>query len=366
MHAHNHHCEYSPPVHDRATAISRHWGVPAARRKATTLPMNSNPSPAHLSVSNSDIDRFDHSQVDAATIASAQSHTKGERALVLSGGGSTGNAWMIGVTGGLLEAGVDVTAADLVIGTSAGATTAAQILGANPADLLAATLAAVPPRPAAPVDPARRSGAERAAAESMERTSTIIAVAADAADMRRRMGAAARVLAGDGAWQERWRASVAARLPSQDWPERLLQITVVDAETGDPAIFDRHSGVELADAIAASCSSGPAYRVGDRSYIDGGYRRNENADLAAGYRRVVILSPFGGRTRHPLAWGMQLAAQVDELRASGSRVAVIVPGSDADYMLGASAMDLSARLPAAQAGYDQGKHLAGQIAAFWH
>ena len=58
-------------------------------------------------------------------------------------------------------------------------------------------------------------------------------------------------------------------------------------------------------------------------------------------------------------------AQVDELRASGSQVEVIVPGNDADYMLGASAMDLSARLPAAQTGYDQGKRIAGQIAALW-
>ena len=67
------------------------------------------------------------------------------------------------------------------------------------------------------------------------------------------------------------------------------------------------------------------YRIGDDRYIDGGYRRNENADLAAGYARVLVLSPFGGRSRHPLEWGMQLAAQVDELRAGGSSVETIFP-----------------------------------------
>ena len=70
----------------------------------------------------------------------------GERALVLGGGGSTGNAWLIGVLAGLLEAGVDVTAPDLVVGTSAGATAAAQLTGAPVRDLLAATQAPVPPR----------------------------------------------------------------------------------------------------------------------------------------------------------------------------------------------------------------------------
>ena len=58
--------------------------------------------------------------------------------------------------------------------------------------------------------------------DHMERTSRIIAAAEDAADMRRRMGAAALELdaASDGSGQTRWRATVAARLPTQRWPER--------------------------------------------------------------------------------------------------------------------------------------------------
>jgi NTE family protein len=64
--------------------------------------------------------------------------------LVLGGGGSAGNAWLIGVIAGLCEAGLDVTEADLIIGTSAGSTAAAQIASATPAELLAAILAAAP------------------------------------------------------------------------------------------------------------------------------------------------------------------------------------------------------------------------------
>ena len=66
-------------------------------------------------------------------------------ALVLGGGGSTGNAWLIGVIAGLFQAGVDVTTADLIVGTSAGATAAAQVTGAPPSELYAAVLDAVVP-----------------------------------------------------------------------------------------------------------------------------------------------------------------------------------------------------------------------------
>src|ERR1700737_1520017 len=69
-------------------------------------------------------------------------------ALFLGGGGSAGHAWTIGVIAGLAEAGIDMTeAADLVIGTSSGATAAAQVRsGIPPAELLASTLSQpVPP-----------------------------------------------------------------------------------------------------------------------------------------------------------------------------------------------------------------------------
>ena len=84
-----------------------------------------------------------------------------------------------------------------------------------------------------------------------------------------------------------------------------------------------------------AAASGPPYSIGDSRYIDGGYRRsNENADLAAGYGRVLVLSPLGGRTRAPLEWGMHLAAQVDELRARGSRVETIFPDSNSRNAFG--------------------------------
>jgi NTE family protein len=329
--------------------------------------MNTTPSSTPLVTSTTASDRPRSDQDQPQIDTTSRTPAAGERALVLGGGGSTGNAWLIGVIAGLFDAGLDVTEADLIIGTSAGSTTAAQITSASPTQLMADILAAAPQPRTAPVGSDGRGVRTRPVADHLERTSRIIAAAEDAADMRRRMGAAALDLeaASDGSGPARWRATVAARLPSQRWPQRSVLITVVDAHTGEPVVFDRLSGVDLVDAVAASTAGGPPYSIGDHWYIDGGYRSVENADLAAGYGRVLVLSPFGGRSRHPREWGTHLAAQVDELRAGGSRVEAIFPDSDAEHMFGANAMDLSLRPPAARAGYDQGRALAGQLIEFW-
>lgn len=329
--------------------------------------MDTTPSSPLRSASTTASD-WPRSDEDQPQIDATRRVGEGERALVLGGGGSTGNAWLIGVTAGLFDVGLDVTDADLTIGTSAGATAAAQITGATPTELLAAILAAAPQTPTGPAE----SGGGRVSlgpvADHLERMRAIIAAAEDAADMRRRMGAVAleKDATSDGSMHTRWRATVADRLPSQHWPGRTMLITAVDAHTGEPVVFDRHSGVDVVDAVAASCASAFAYSIGGSRYIDGGYRSNaDNADLAAGYERVLVLSPFGGRSLHPQEWGTHLAAQVDELRAQGSRVETIFPDSRSEHMFGANAMDLSLRPPAAQAGYNQGRTLAEHLAEFW-
>ena len=186
--------------------------------------------------------------------------------------------------------------------------------------------------------------------------------------MRRRMGAAALDMdaASDGSWQARWRATVAARLPSQRWPHRTVLITAVDAQTGEPVVFDRHSGVDLVDAVAASCASG--LRLPDRRQPIHRRRlpiqrreRRPGGRIRAGAGAVAV------RRQNTASAGVghALAAQVDELRAGGSRVETIFPDSDSEHMFGANAMDLSLRPPAARAGYDQGRALAEQLTDFW-
>jgi hypothetical protein len=86
-------------------------------------------------------------------------------------------------------------------------------------------------------------------------------------------------------------------------------------------------------------------------------RRSENADLAAGYGRVLVLSPFGARPRMPLEWGMDLATQVDELRAGG-RGAHRLTDAGAGDVFDVNALDPSRRPPAAR-GASTGPSLRG-------
>lgn len=306
----------------------------------------------------------------SAPVAASRSSER-KRALVLGGGGSTGNAWLIGLIAGLFDAGLDVTDADLVIGTSAGATAAAQLSGASPADLFAAIVASAPSPPPQPVAPDQERVRSASVADRLGRMRAMIAASESHADMCRRLGAAAIEVTGDPEQatrtRTRWRATVAARLPSPGWPERRMFLTAVDANTGEPIAFNRSSGIDLVDAVAASCAGGGfAYPIGDHHYIDGGYRSNpDNADLAAGHERVLVLSPLGGESLFPKEWGMQLAAQVETLRADGSRVETIFPDGSAAHLFGANAMDVSLRPAAARVGFDQGGSLAERLKSFW-
>ena len=153
--------------------------------------MNTTPSPTLRPTSTTASDRPRSDQDQLQVDATRRVRAAGQRALVLGGGGSAGNAWLIGVIAGLFDAGLDVSGADLIIGTSAGSTAAAQITSATPTELLADILSAAPQPRTAPVGSDGGRVRIGPVADHMERTSRIIAAAEDAADMRRRLGAAA-------------------------------------------------------------------------------------------------------------------------------------------------------------------------------
>src|ERR1700722_20303547 len=60
-----------------------------------------------------------------------------DRAIVLGGGGPVGEAWESGVIASLTEHGIDLSRADLIIGTSAGAIVGARVAARmSPSDLI--------------------------------------------------------------------------------------------------------------------------------------------------------------------------------------------------------------------------------------
>ena len=152
-------------------------------------------------------------------------------------------------------------------------------------------------------------------------------------------------------------------------------VVALNAHTGELATFDRDSGVDLVDAVTAGTALPglvPTHDINGTHYINGGVRSGENADLASGYANVVVLSPFGGRTgtppegqfeglRRDPAWGTDLPSQVETLRQQGSHVEVITPDTDSLAAMGTNQMDPATRVPAARAGYVQGKQEAARV-----
>jgi NTE family protein len=283
------------------------------------------------------------------------------RALVLGGGGIAGVAWETGLLAALAEAGVDVSNAGLIVGTSAGSVVGAQLaLGRSPADLLAVQLEPANdlPPPSVTPDPEKVLEIFREWARAEAMTPEVCA----------RIGALALAapvppLAETLAGFERWLGD------GRDWPEQPLRVTGVDAESGAFVAWDRGSGAPLLAAVAASCAV-PGLRapvpIGGHRYIDGGVRSGTNADLATGYERVLIVAPLGANL-DGLGRQMRRAldAEAEALCAEGSAVEVVLPDAASLEAAGPNRMDPVTRIPSARAGQEQGRALAAALREFW-
>jgi NTE family protein len=270
-----------------------------------------------------------------------------DRALVLGGGGVAGIAWMTGLLAGLADAGQDVTEADLLVGTSAGSVVAAQVGSGLSLDALFA-------RQTEPALQAREIPVELDMQKFAAEFGALLTGVTSAQDAQRRMGAYA--LAAKTVPEAERLAAVGSRLPSPEWPSRRLLLVAVDAETGETRVFDRQSGVDLVDAVAASCAVPgiwPPVTIGGRRYVDGGVRSSDNADLAAGHARIVVISPLG--LDPPFPSPMPLQTVVEQLRSEGSAVTVITPDEASVAAIGTNPLDPATRIPAAQAGRAQGR-----------
>jgi NTE family protein len=275
----------------------------------------------------------------------------GRTALVLGGGGVTGIAWETGLLAGLAQAGLDLTAADLVVGTSAGSIVGAQVLsGTTLEDLYAEQL--------------KDATGEIAAKIGVGAVVWFVIGSLWPGDERRgraRLGSAA--IKAKTVPESVRRAVIEQRLPSHSWPERRLLITAVDAETGEAQVFDRDGGVPLTDAVAASCAVPlvwPPITINGRRYIDGGVRSAANADLAVGCDSVVVLAPVNFALRRSHRIERQLVTL-----GPGVRSTVISPDSQARKAIGSNVLDPAYRAASARAGRLQAVAVADAVAAVW-
>ncbi|MET9226291.1 patatin-like phospholipase family protein [Lentzea sp. NPDC003310] len=274
----------------------------------------------------------------------------GQRALVLGGGGVTGIAWETGILHGLAEQGVDLTGADLFVGTSAGSVVATELAGGGVlADLYAGQLA--PPEGEIPA---------RLTSWMVVRYALSYVMPGTPAQKRARLGKAA--LKARTPSEESRLAVFDSRLSTKDWPERPLKVTAVDTATGKFVAFDRDSGVPLVKAVASSCAVPlvwPPVSVDGSRYMDGGMRSVANVDLAAGYERVVVIAPLT-RSASPAATPQAQAAKL------GVPSIVISPDAAALAAIGKNLLDPARRGPAAEAGRTQAASIAESVREVWN
>ena len=274
------------------------------------------------------------------------------RALVLGGGGITGIAWETGLIAGLAGLGIDLAAADVIIGTSAGSVVGTDMAsGQEPEALYQAQLA--PPAP----EPASRIGWG-----FIGRLLWDVNTSPHPAQARARIGRWA--LAVPTMPEADRRKVFEARLPTDVWPSRALMVTAVDARTGEFAVFDSAGDADVVDAVAASCAvpgMWPPVTIGERRFMDGGMRTIANADLAHGYQRVVIVAPVAAGIGFMASPRRQAAA----LTAAGARVALVRPDRAAVRAMGRNVLDVSRRAAAARAGRVQAAAEAPAVRAVW-
>jgi NTE family protein len=273
------------------------------------------------------------------------------KALVLAGGGITGIAWELGLLAGLAELGVELAAADAVIGTSAGSVVGAQLRSGTPVeDLYAEQLR----------DPAGELAASLGFGRRLRWALSSVLPGSDQ-KARARLGKLA--LAARTVPEQQRRAVIESRLPVHEWPEQTLLIPAVEATTGEFVVFDRDCGVRLVDAVAASCAVPlvwPPITINGHRYIDGGVRSGANADLAKGYGRVVVLAPSTGSLRRS-------GRIQNQLKTLGPHVHAVVvsPSAEAKKELGANPLDPAFRAAAARAGRAQAAATRDAVAVAW-
>jgi NTE family protein len=270
-------------------------------------------------------------------------------ALVLGGGGVTGIAWELGVLKAFADAGADLTTADTVVGTSAGAVVAAQVTSRALDEVFATQL-----------EPPDHEIGAIVRRVTMARLVPPMVLPGSIERKLVRVGRMAMRAHPPGG-QQRIEV-IRSRIGVTEWPDRDLKVTAVDAETGEFVAFDRTSGVDLVHAVAASCAVPlvwPAVTIDGRHYIDGGMRSAANVDLAAGADVVVVLAPI------PQSFSKEMSIRSQIARTGARRSAVVVPDKQALADIGRNVLDPGKRADAARTGLRQGALIAEEMRRGW-
>lgn len=279
-----------------------------------------------------------------------------KRALVLAGGGIAGIAWETGILRGIADEAPETAQAllesDVLVGTSAGSTVAAQISSPVALEQLYRNQIGTTTHeidPGIDIETLRElflPAISQPATTRQQRLQLVGAVARSAPTVA----------------EPARRRVIEHRLPSHVWPDRDLRITAVDTDTGELVVFDPASGAELVDAVAASCAvpgTWPPVTIGGRRYMDGGVVSTVNMTVAADCVTAVVLVPAGEFVESPFS-----AGAAAELAAFAGRTFAVFADEPSQRAFGSNPLDPQCRIPSALAGRDQGRRIATEVTQF--
>lgn len=294
-------------------------------------------------------------------------------AVVLGGGGLTGQAYEAGALAALQETtGFDARSADLIVGTSAGSQVGAGLRFGLSATDLKAFIANEPlsPHGKAIID---RIGEVPEVPQPFPRPrfrvpSPRLIGGAVLHPWRSRHRVLTALLP-TGTLDTQPYEDVLRRFTGTQWCDDGLWIVGAKLPTCERVVFGRDDGPEcdVARAVSASCCIPGVFapvRIGDDTYIDGGVHSPTNADLVAGegFEEVIVVSPMSasalalrtGRV-NPMRLYCRalLGGEVRKVRRTGGRVRVFQPGIESQGVMGINALDEGRCAAVAKAAYEE-------------
>ncbi|MFM9108042.1 MAG: patatin-like phospholipase family protein [Chloroflexota bacterium] len=293
-----------------------------------------------------------------------------DRGLVLSGGGMYMLSFHAGYLGELQAQGIDLTTADIVVGTSVGATIGAMLLSGQFAAMTQEldALGEFPwifakLIPNAHPNPSQIRGKE-AAVNANAYTPAMV----------QSIGRAA-LAANNPSGPEQYHRVIGEMLGITEWPSPKLHFTTNDCFTGERLVMNSASGVPLDVACAASGSlpgqMGPTW-VKNRACMDGAMScTNTHADVVAGVKRALIISLTDGGPEavkaHLTNIGIpnSLEQEIAYLEAGGTKTMLVVAGLLPGETEITSNLDPAYILPVMAYGKQRATEDADRIKAFW-
>jgi NTE family protein len=293
-----------------------------------------------------------------------------ERALVLGGGGLYLIAFYVGYFTELQKLGLDVSNADLIVGTSAGAIGGAMLAGGKIGDL-GQELDAFSQFPwllTKLLPPTKPTTAQLRASQMSVSTKEATPASIQA------IGHAA-MAANNPDGPDRYLDMVEQVLGFTEWPSPALHTTSNDCYTGERLVVSAESNIPVHVACAASSSLpgqiGPTW-LNDRLCMDGGIcQTSTHADVAAGAKRALVISLTDGGPE-AVEQGLRtsgmpntLQQEVKDLEAGGTKTMLVVVGLLPGIDKIDSIMDPKYIAPVMAMGQQRASADLEKLKAFW-